>query len=177
MHCHSFLAGTQTTFIYIYIYDFRQKPSTTKVEKDLSLLFYSKGSCPHVEVFRFADIRKVPEGFRKLVRKLTCSLQSHCSSGRFRKVSGSLSGSLFHFCTYACSSGRFRKGSGSLSGSLFEDIDLPHSGSFRKVSGSPTGRGVEQGAIDLHLVSWTSSPVSTSSTSIALSQTLMTSYP
>ena len=32
--------------------------------------------------FGFAGIRKVPEGFRKLVRKLTLASQHHRSSGR-----------------------------------------------------------------------------------------------
>ena len=123
--------------------------------RGLIFIIFSNGSCPRVEVFRFADIRKIPEGFRKLVRKLTCSLQFPRSSGRSRKVSGSLSGSLFHFRVYPCNSGRFRKVPGSLSGSLFEEIDLPHSGSFRKVSGSLTGRGFEHEAIGLHLASQT----------------------
>ena len=75
-------------------------------------------------------------------------------SGRFRKVSGSLSGSLrshdcfvavpegsgrfpeacpeacFLFCLNVCSSGSFRKIPGSLSGSFFEHVDLLHPGSF-----------------------------------------------
>ena len=92
-----------------------------------------------------------PEDFRKLVRKPTCFLQHHRSSGRFRKVSGSLSGSLLLFSLAFCNSGRFRKIPGSLSRSLFEHFDLLHSGSFRKVSGRPTGRSIKHQVLFLGL--------------------------
>ena len=59
-----------------------------------------------MQLFKFAGVRKVPEGFRKLVRKLTRIFHFRRSSGRFRKVSGRLSGSLFSFCSCGCSSGR-----------------------------------------------------------------------
>ena len=82
--------------------------------------------------------------FRKASGSLSGSLhffsQFHRSSGRFRKVHGSLSGSLFRFCLYFSSSGRFRKAPGFLSGSLFQLFGLLHSGRFRKVSGTVTGR-------------------------------------
>ena len=124
----------------VYTYDFRQKSPTTKFSIALSLLFFLKGSLHRIKMLRFAGIQKVLEGFRKLVRKLTLFSQFHRSSGRFRKVHGSLSGSLFRFCLYFCSSGRSRKAPGSLSGSLFQLFGLLHSGRFRKVSGTVTGR-------------------------------------
>ena len=102
-------------------------------------------------LFVFLQFRKIPEDFRKLVRKPTCFLQHHRSSGRFRKVSGSLSGSLLLFSLAFCNSGRFRKIPGSLSGSLFEPFDLLHSGSFRKVSGRPTGRSTKHQVLFLGL--------------------------
>ena len=73
------------------------------------------------------------------------------TSSQFRKVSGSLSGSLLLFCLAFCNSGRFRKIPGSLSGSLFEHFDLLHSGSFRKVSGRPTGRSTKHQVLFLGL--------------------------
>ena len=140
-------------YIYIYIYDFRQKNPTTKIEIELSLLYLGRDSRHRMRSFGFAGIRKVPEGFRKLVRKLTLFFQHHRSSGRFRKISGSLSGSLFLFRLCFCRSGRFRKVPGSLSGSLFEHIGLLHSGRFRKVSGSLAGRDIKYQMIVLGVVS------------------------
>ena len=104
-------------------------------------------------IFKFAGIRKVPEGFRKLVRKLTLPFEFCCTSGRFRKVSGSLFGSLFVYFLYSCSSGRHRKVSGSLSGSLFEDVIFLHSGRFRKAPGGATGSGIKYQVMVLGLVS------------------------
>ena len=104
-------------------------------------------------IFKLAGIRKVPEGFQKLVRKLTLPSEFRCSSGRFRKVSGSLFGSLFVYFLYSCSSGRHRKVSGSLSGSLFEDVIFLHSGRFRKAPGGATGSGIKYQVMVLGLVS------------------------
>ena len=141
----------------------------------MSVIFiiFFEGSRQTIQLFRFAAVWKVPEGFQKLVRKLTRVFHFCRSSGRFRKVSGSLSRSLLLFCMHGCSSGSFRKVPGSLSGNLFGVIHLPHSGSFRKVSGSPTGRGMKHQIIDLGLVSWTSSDISISLASITTWHTLM----
>ena len=71
----------------------------------LSKLYnFFEGFRDRINLFGFAGIRKVPEGFRKLVRKLTLVSQHDRSSGRFRKVSGSLSGSLLLFCLAFCDS-------------------------------------------------------------------------
>ena len=52
------------------------------------------------------------------------------SSGRSRKLSGSIAGSLFCMFLYGCSSGRSRKVPGSLSGSLCQGCILTE---FRKI--------------------------------------------
>ena len=106
----------------------------------LSLLFVSPEIHLKEQLLEFAGVRKVPEDFRKLVRKHTLFFLFPRSSGSFRKLSGSLSGSLFNLLLYSRSSGRCWKVPGSLSGSLFEDANFPQSGSFRKNSGRPNGR-------------------------------------
>ena len=137
-------------YIYIYIWLLTKKPYSKKIIWVSFIIFFQRFR-HGVKFFGFAGIRKIPEDFRKLVRKPTCFLQHHRSSGRFRKVSGSLSGSLLLFCLAFCNSGRFRKIPGSLSGSLFEHFDLLHSGSFRKVSGRPTGRSTKHQVLFLGL--------------------------
>ena len=82
----------------------------------------------------------LPEGFRKPTgsKKHTCSFP--CSSERFRKLTGSLTGSLFGGCQISCSSGRFRKLTGRLTGSLFWGVSKScSSGSFRKLHGRISG--------------------------------------
>ena len=119
---------------------------------------------------QFLQIRWHPEGSGRFPEACPEAYASIPVSPQFQKV-GKVSGSLFLFVMYRCSSGSFRKVPGSLSGSLFELVDLPHSGSFRKATGSATGRGIEHQMIDLGLVSRTSlqsSMLPTSTGTVAL---------
>ena len=68
------------------------------------LYYFFQDVLPNVSTLQFCWH---PEGSRKLVRKLTQVFQFRRRSGRFRKLSGRLSGSLLSLCSNLCSSGRF----------------------------------------------------------------------
>ena len=112
-------------YVYVYIYEFRHKPPYHRM-LDLSQNYFVSrisNTLLHLQRFSLYEVfRKVPEGFRKTFRKPSEAINPPfsftSSSGRFRKATGRLSGSLWLGCSFPRSSGRFRKVSGSATGSL-----------------------------------------------------------
>ena len=83
--------------------------------------------------------------FRKVSGRVAGSLSGHfrfcCSSGRSRKVSGRVAGSLFHDLCFRCSSGRSRKVSGRVAGSLWQIVCFPEFWKIPEGSGKTCRKG------------------------------------
>ena len=107
------------------------------IEPYLQICWHPEGSgrfpeaCPeaYASIRVLLHFRKVPEGFRKLVRKLVCLFSLFL---QFRKTP---------------------EGFQKPAGSLFEDVIFLHSGRFRKAPGGATGSGIKYQVMVWGLVS------------------------
>ena len=119
-------------FINVDICDFPQNSPMKKFSMESSLCFGGEGSLRKSKVCELAGrFRKVSGSLAGSLRSRDCFASVSEGYGRFPEA---CSEAWFLFCSYLCSSGSYRKISGSLPRSLFGDVDLLHLGSFPKGS-------------------------------------------